>query len=130
MAQLESLVSALSNHPLPQSEVAKLLGCSPSTARNYLTELVAVGVLNTVQHAVLHGRKYKMLYCVREEEGAMQGRHANLTVFESVSARALSARGVKLGAYRNLQRQNDYMLMALDNKQAVRDPLVSALFGK
>jgi DNA-binding IclR family transcriptional regulator len=67
VAQLNILLAVLSVRALPPTEVAHLLGCSISAARNYLLELVAAGLVDTVEHGYVDGRMYKSLYRVRRD---------------------------------------------------------------
>lgn len=67
MAQLNRLRAMLSGRALPQAEIAEMLDCSASAARNYVGALLAAGVVESVPHGRVNGRTYKSLYRLRRD---------------------------------------------------------------
>jgi hypothetical protein len=98
--RLQLLATAFARRALRQADVAALLDCSPSGARNYLNELMDAGVI-TVSHATGGERSFARRAFVLHPDGHRAA--------QRLLAPAMAGEG---GAC--VQR---------------RDPLVAALFG-
>lgn len=78
ISRLDALLAALAVRDLPQVEVASLLRCSASSARNYVLGLVDAGVILPVPHGHANGRMYKALYRLNPNQRTIASFRASL----------------------------------------------------
>ncbi|WP_020653009.1 hypothetical protein [Massilia niastensis] len=132
VSRLSRLLAVLSVRELPQVEIASLLRCSTSSARNYVLELLEAGVIETVPHGHANGRMYKSLYRLGPDQGLISAFRASL---EQGGEWERPERPVRQCA---LERKPERSVIRVESSQWMlpsggaavrRDPLVSALFG-
>jgi len=123
VSRLDRLLAVLSVRALPQVEIACLLRCSTSAARNYVLELLDAGVVETVPHGEVNGRRYKSLYRLHPDQGRLA---AFLAALRQAAAWPGRPRGMDAGPAR---MEFGHCPLTQDDAAIRRDPLVSALFG-
>jgi hypothetical protein len=132
ISQLNTLVAVLSVRALPQAAIANLLECSASGARNYLRELIAAGLVDTVAHGHLDGRMYKSLYRIRQDAGRVDAPRFGLADTGECHPTPTTGSQVTGALFRHgaCRARAVSPLSSSDSGAVSRDPLVSALFGK
>lgn len=132
ISQLNTLVTVLSVRALPQAAIANLLKCSASGARNYLLELIAAGLVDTVAHGYLDGRMYKSLYRLRQDPGRVDEPRPGLAdTGECHPTPATGSQVTGAGIQHSACRAHGVWPLSPSGSGAVYcDPLVTALFGK
>jgi hypothetical protein len=115
---LRALVAELSRRDLGCTDVSRLLGCSPSSARNYIARLLDAGIIGPRRGASAGGRA-TILYRLRPD--------ADLSRLDRLAeAAAPAAPGDDTGAGDEVQGEPD----AAGARPGLRDPLVAAFFGR
>lgn len=109
------------------AEVVTLLCCSPSSAKNYINELLDGGIVYLVsKHRGKCGRAtFRLCLSMPQTAGCRDFNYANDTL-SGRSQRRLGAFGLR---HFHILSDDEQFVVTANNAQARRDPMVTAFFG-